>query len=299
MNSMKTLSIADWRNIFESFQQVERVEVNDSDEHLDVSIIGKKDIISVTVLELNKIYHGSDYFPHEVVTSILKENGVPIYYQNTLLAYFDIQAYSVFISRNKSLEAIKKINKLFAKIRMTAKTNFYSVKFDLSILSDSIILVIDTNRHPLFSCSLEFFLATCSIIMADSLKYGFPVRGAIGGGDFYKEKDIIVSSALVDAVDYEKKQNWLGAVFTPEAYRLIEMAKAREFEMNGETKIDFSSERFAPFVRHGSIPWKNEFLNQSLHYYIKPFMDENDWVKYIPSYFDDEKKLENSIPLYA
>jgi len=88
-----------------------------------------------------------------------------INYQDTLVAFFDIHAYSEFINSTTDSEAIEKIKKLYFNIRENARVDFGSVKLDLSILSDSIILVIDTNRAPIHAGSLNLFFATCSSIM--------------------------------------------------------------------------------------------------------------------------------------
>lgn len=118
----------------------------------------------------------------------------------------------------------------------------------------------------------------------------------------------MVSSALVDAARYEKEQEWLGAVLTPKALQLVEKAKEFEIKFKGETRIDFSSDRFKPFVRYGAIPWKQKdrryLIKPDKTYYIKPFdMAEEDWhKKYLPNYFDVEEKKEminNSHCLYA
>lgn len=304
---MNTLSVAKWSDILKYFQQVESVVVDVSAERLDITIKERKDILRITASELNSLYQKNNCYPHEVVTSFLKERGVIIYYQNTLVAYYDLQAYSTFIEDSTSLGAIKKIKNLFSEIRTVARTDIKMVKFDLSILSDSIVLVVDTNRHPLFSTSLEFFLVTCSLIMQTSLESGFPLRGAIGGGDFYKDGEIIVSSALVDAAGYEKRQDWLGAVLTPKALQTIEKAKTMEIEMTGKTDIDFSSSRFNPYVRCGEIPWKPEESHKEKNkidetlkwYYIKPYMADENWVDFLPSYFKNPDKIKASHLLYA
>lgn len=153
---MNSLTLKEWADIFRSFKQVAHVDIND--ERLDIAVQASKDGLCASAAELNAIYQQSNLYPHEVVTSFLKKHEILIYYQNTLVAYFDIQAYSVFIKKSRSHEAIKKINYLFSEIRNSANTDFFSIKLDLAILSDSIILVIDTNRHPLHSGSLEFFL---------------------------------------------------------------------------------------------------------------------------------------------
>jgi hypothetical protein len=142
------------------------------------------------------------------------------------------------------------------------------------------------------------------MIMGDSIKMGLPLRGAIGGGYFYKDGELMVSSGLVDAARYEKEQNWLGAVLTPKASQLVQKAKELEIRREGKTNIDFSSDRFNSFIKYGVIPWKdkNEQYIEKPHeaFYIKPGLADNQWAsRYLPSYFDDQSKIENSHCLYA
>ncbi|MBI3752424.1 MAG: hypothetical protein HY266_00015 [Deltaproteobacteria bacterium] len=261
-----------------------------------MTVKDRQDSLRITREELDDILYKFNGNPKEVVTSYLKKNGVIVYYQNTLVAYFDIIGYSSFIEKEPIEEAIRKTSTLFNETENSARTDIHAVKLDHWILSDTIIIVVDTNRHSLFSGSLEVFLATCSMIMNDGMRNRFPLRGAVGGGDFYKDGEVMVISALVDAASYEKKQEWLGAVLTPKALKLVDK------ELKGETRIVFSSEKFNSFVRYGEIPWKNGESNKA--YYIKPFgMAEADWAhKYLPDYFDKAKKKEminNSNRLYA
>jgi hypothetical protein len=96
-----------------------------------------------------------------------------------------------------------------------------------------------------------------------------------------------------------------GSVLTPKALQLIEKAKEFEIGLKGETRIDFSSYRFNPFVRYSAIHWKygeNRFVTKpDKTYYIKPFdMAEEDWaVKYLPDFFNDQAKIDNSHCFYA
>jgi len=141
-------------------------------------------------------------------------------------------------------------------------------------------------------------------MMAKAMRDGFPLRGAIGGGDFYKDGEVMVSTALADAARYEKEQEWLGAVLTPDALNIIETAKKFEKRQKGETRIEFSSERFNYYVRYGAIPWKKEGRlseRPAKTFYIKPFeMADNDWSsKYLPTYFNDPEKVINSHSLYG
>lgn len=307
MGTEYTYSIEVWGEILKQFRQVERVRVDSSSERLDVTIRNRQDILHVSREELDDILYKFNGNPKEVVTYYLKKNGVIIYYQDTLVGFFDIIGYSSFIEKTPIEEAIRKMSSFFKDTGITARADILAVKLDHWILSDTVIIVVDTNRHSLFSGSLEVFLGTCSMIMGDGMRKRFPLRGAVGGGDFYKDGEVMVSSAVVDAAKYEREQEWLGAILTPKALQLIEKAKEFEIGLEGETRIDFSSDRFKPFVRYGTIPWKrgeDHLITKTKPdetYYIKPFgMAEEDWdVNYLPDFFNDRAKIDNSHCLYA
>ncbi len=298
---MKTASsypLEEWAERFREFRQVNDVRIDHSAERLDVTVKGRKDVLQFPREDLDDILYKFDGNPHEVVAYYLKKNGIIVYYQDTLVGFFDIIGYSSFIEKTSIEEAILKISGVLNGIRDFARADIWAVKLDRWIFSDTVIIVVDTTRHPLFCGSLEVFLATCSAIMADSMKAGFPLRGAIGGGDFYKDGEVMVSSALVDAARYEKKQEWLGAVLTPKAVEVIEKAKDLQNKLRPENPIDFDSEKFNHYIRYGKIPWKEEVIKT---YYIKPYdFGDEDWAeKYLPKYFDGKEKIKNSHDLYA
>lgn len=302
------MNIELWGQIFKDFRQVREVSIDSSIQQLDIIIEEHKDILHASTKELNESLHEFSSNPHEVVTSFLKKHGILVYYQNTLVGFFDIQAYSAFVEQMSMEEAVRRINYSLQTIKSMATTKALAVKFDHWILSDSIIVVVDTNRHPLFTGSLSWFLQTCSMIMRSSMMNGFPLRGAIGGGDFYKDGEIMVSSGLIDAAKYEREQDWFGALLTPKALQIIENAKQYEITHKGKTNIDLSSGDFNSFVRYGVIPWKatSKYAKKAdsrQMYYIKPFMadiaDKN-WEKnYLPQYFNARLKIKNSHRLYA
>lgn len=133
--------------------------------------------------------------------------------------------------------------------------------------------------------------------MEKSIKLNFPLRGAIGGGDFYKDGDIMISSGLIDAAQYERKQDWLGAVITPKALNIIENVRNSEIKTTGDSNIDMCFPRFSSFVKFGKIHWKeNAKYNENPEgYYIKPFkMSDIEWREFLPSYFTDQNKIDNS-----
>ena len=251
-----TYSIQVWGEVFKDFRLVKNVRVYASAAYLEIEINGREDILRPTRNELDDTLYKFNGNPKEVATYYLKNHGVLVYYQNTIVGFFDIHGYSSFIEKTPIEESIWRISSFFKDVGNSVKADIFAVKVDHWILSDSIIIVVDTNRHPLFWRSIQFFLALCSKLMADSMKDGFPLRGAIGGGDFYKDGEVMVSSALVDSALYEKEQEWLGAVLTPKAIEQIDKAREIEIKHNEKTLIDFSSEAFTDYIRYGTIPWK-------------------------------------------
>ena len=251
----------------------------------------------------------------------IKPDGEKLEYKETLVGFFDIQAYSCYIRTTKMSSATCNITHLFSSIN-SLSSDLGNLKIDVHILSDSIILVLDTNRHKLCFNTTLWFLATCSHLMRMMINFpikytnnrghhvqtddNFPVRGAVGGGYFYKKGSVIVSSGLVDAADYEKKQNWLGAVITPNAYELISRAPISDDPNEKKVGIDLLSEKFMQYVRVGHIPWKKgENVPCTKHpqkyFYIKPHVVSvgQDLLKNIPDYFNDEEKIRNSRLLYG
>lgn len=182
-----TFPIKVWGEIFNDFRQTEHVHVDSSAERLDITIREREGVLQVTREELDDSLYKFNGNPKEVATSFLKKHGVLVYYQDTLVGYFDIQAYSYFIEETRIEEAILKLSRFFSSTSGSASTDILAVKLNHWILSDSIILVVDTNHHPLFKGSLVAFLSICYVIMQDAMKHGFPLRVAIGGGNFYKD----------------------------------------------------------------------------------------------------------------
>jgi hypothetical protein len=216
-------------------------------------------------------------------------------YPDTLLAYYDIVGYSAYLAE-KGMGEVKAEMHRFVEAAKDSGADLRGLnrdlKMDVWIVSDSIVFVLDTSRNRVNAASAKWFLATCSGFMAKSLvHFRFPLRGAIGAGDFYKSGEVLVSTALVDAAHYEKKQDWLGAVLTP---------KAVESVTKSQTDLLFES---SAFVGKGKIPWKDGPETEG--YYIKPviFQGGSDWANILlPPWFDrkmKEEMIRNSDRLYA
>jgi hypothetical protein len=137
-------------------------------------------------------------------------------------------------------------------------------------------------------------------LMFRGARAGLPLRGAVGAGYLYKNDDIIISSALVDAATYEKEQNWYGAVITPTALTLINEI-CPGFENEYKTLLNFGR-----FIDKGNIPWTDskhkhgKAIPKPVHsFYIKPAMSLANWREYLPDYIEIDNKVEESDFLYS
>ncbi len=234
---------------------------------------------------------------------VQKEDGPSMEKINTdkiILAYFDIQAYSSFISNNSKEGCIKKTKDLLDIVKKDLRSFILNIKVKHWILSDSIIIIPDIENRPLDISTIDFLVTMSSGLMFRGAWAGLPLRGALGAGYFYKDNDIIISSALVDAATYEKEQNWYGAVITPTALTLIREIYP-SFENEYKTLLNFER-----FLDKGKIPWTDskhkhgKAIHKPEHsFYIKPAMPLTDWRKYLPDYIEINKKVEASDFLYG
>lgn len=219
----------------------------------------------------------------------------------TLVGCFDIYAYSGFIKKYPMDECLSKVQKLFIKIRKDAGSFDRSIRVKHWIFSDTIIVTPDLDSYPLDPHSIDFFLLICAVLIYRGITNELPFRGAIGGGYFYKNDEIILSSALVDAHEFEQAQKWFGTVITPAAVDIIRTF-IPEFGKVGNLP---NSHRH---LRIGTIPWKKDKSNnlsinvlEDFFYIVPPQIVSRDWTEYLPTYLDYskcEELINNSHRIY-
>jgi len=76
------------------------------------------------------------------------------------------------------------------------------------VFSDTIFLWARADAE-----SIDAFLCTCSILMAESLKAAWPLRGGVACGPCVMDASlgIFVGEPIISAVELEKSQEWVGA----------------------------------------------------------------------------------------
>lgn len=223
--------------------------------------------------------------------------------EKTLVGFFDVHAYSSFIREHSFDDAILKAQKLFPKLEKDLESFSCDLRLKHIIFSDSIIVTPDLTNHELDSSFIGFFLGFCAILLFRCIENNLPLRGAIGGGEFYWDDRIILGKALIDAVEFEKEQEWFGAVIAPSALDVIQPLISGDLN-----DIQF----YGQFVKKGGIPWKKEKEENSridknidyfyivLSYIINTL--PKDWTEYLPKYLDPGRcaeKIKNSHCIYS
>jgi len=235
------------------------------------------------------------YDPQNVVKYILSTLGAPTIMKSTLVALFDIQAYSCFVENNEVDDCAAKIRSLFERVKVTTNTKGRGSQILHWVFSDSILVTIDTSCFRLNREYIKIFFATCSAILGDAMRCGLPLRGAVGGGDLFKDGSILVSTGLTDAAKFEKNQDWLGAVVTPQAVKIIDQ-HFPDFSKSAA----FEDANLNQFLRYGKIPWKLNYHMESDYFFVKPWINDPKWKeRYLPSYFNIGSKTSHSEELYG
>lgn len=228
----------------------------------------------------------------------MKAEITAINFTETLVGYFDIYGYSSFIKGGLN-ECLPIVSKLFERVSNDAQAHLLDWRLKHWVFSDSIILVPDLDSHKLDSTSIDFFIGACAGLLYRCISNGLPLRGAIGGGYFYKNADILLSNALVDAHKYEQAQKWWGTVITPSALCLIHNYVPES--TFGTSKGSLNSFRY---IRNGVIPWKEDehmpkkicINKQSDFFYLISAIQSEKWTASLPKYLDlDSEKMKDMI----
>lgn len=163
---------------------------------------------------------------------------VSLPYKKCFVACLDILGFKNFIHKRASIDgddasfvydSLKKINKLSEIIAGVRRGNpdpkIYSI-----LLSDTILLFSEKDDRKSFKYIVGIVAETIcdgiglsiSNIATSSTPMRF--RGAISYGNFYYDSDkkIFFGPAYNDAAKWEKKQEWIGAILTPDCAEFIQ-----------------------------------------------------------------------------
>ena len=133
------------------------------------------------------------------------------------VALLDVLGFTSLISGEEAEGPLNTYQRILGDLLHNVKDSFVSAV----AFSDSIVLTTDATTEDDF-LTLALF---CSDLFGSLLAAGIPVRGAISAGTYLRtnmEKSVFVAGRpIIEAHRYETKQNWVGIMLTPSAYKCI------------------------------------------------------------------------------
>jgi hypothetical protein len=132
------------------------------------------------------------------------------------LAFIDVLGFREGVINHKSSEYINNYKQVLNEV-VESKLDRKSDVLDYIVFSDSIVITSKNDEYN----SLEAILAVCSKLFFSLTIWHIPIRGSISYGLYersklQKSKNVFLAGpALVEAYDFEEKQNWLGLALCP------------------------------------------------------------------------------------
>jgi hypothetical protein len=118
------------------------------------------------------------------------------------------------------------------------------------VFSDSIVITKE-SRDP---DSLRVLCEVCSRLMLALILVDVPIRGAIACGHYLRStvgnSVFLAGNPIIEAFEYEKKQNWIGVTLTPSA---LQASRDERLEVTCNTQLD-RNEAFPDVANY--MKWK-------------------------------------------
>jgi hypothetical protein len=178
------------------------------------------------------------------------------------VAFLDVLGFSSLVSGDRHADRIAAyLNSLCTISDPAAKTTPANA-IEYVVFSDSIIITTKDDSDE----SFELLLARCSLVFGALLQNEISVRGAIAHGTFMREKTpsgtFVAGRAIVEAYQFEEKQDWIGIMVSPSVRQRIPdlerrclLATPGPYDNVQEFKQQIG---WAPYLQRASIPFHGE-----------------------------------------
>jgi hypothetical protein len=131
------------------------------------------------------------------------------------IAFLDVMGFTSLVRRDHNANQIDKyldsLNDIFGANNSGGRA--HPVQY--VAFSDSIVLTTNDDSEE----SLQALFCSCSGVFGRLLGNEIPVRGAISHGSFTRSDTgggtFVAGAALIDAYQFEQKQDWVGIMVTP------------------------------------------------------------------------------------
>ncbi len=153
-------------------------------------------------------------------------------YNKCFVGYLDILKFSYLVEK---VEAYS-LDDLLGRLKEDL-LKFYPERQKIIryvFVSDSLLLFTENDSKESFDC----LIGATAQLMVGGIAKNFPIRGAISHGNFYfnNSTKLFFGPALVDAVKYEKIQNWMGVILTPNC---AEFVKTNKYNLNSQQIVQY------------------------------------------------------------
>ena len=128
---------------------------------------------------------------------------------NHIIAYLDILGATDMIRNDDSFEFLNYLNMFMEDAIEESGGGIFSCKEEIfiKIFSDNILLAIELKENDKQKDDkIVALFNVVANIYNEILRYGYLMRGAIVGGEFFHNDNIVYGKALVDAVKLEEQE---------------------------------------------------------------------------------------------
>jgi hypothetical protein len=172
------------------------------------------------------------------------------------VAFLDVLGFTAIV-RGENREPIDR----YLECLKTVFEREENTHVDYVVFSDSIVI----TTHDDSDASLQGLLKRCSGLFGSLLAQGIAVRGAIAHGSFIASKTqsgtFVAGRAIVEAYEFEGKQNWVGIMLAPSVIR--KRPNIRNLSEIGTIETEVDLQRFVSDKKPLAALCKsaNEFLS--------------------------------------
>ena len=141
--------------------------------------------------------------------------------RNRFVAFVDILGFRDLVLRSPDLSDFsERYTRVFAPLEDELQR--YGILHRL--FSDSLFLCV---QHRALEQELRNLIMFCRSLLRRATTASLPIRGSISFGRviWNKNGDIIVGAPIIESVEYERIQNWVGIILAPTSTRYLAQKK--------------------------------------------------------------------------
>jgi len=131
-------------------------------------------------------------------------------------AFIDVLGFRNLVLKSPELEDFAQLYRSIFQDALRSDLDRFGVEYRL--FSDSLFLRVSRRRTDE---RLGNLLRFAQRLLVRSCIGGLPLRGAVAYGSLIWNEDIVVGTPIIEAVEYEGLQNWIGMILGPTCARYL------------------------------------------------------------------------------